>query len=316
LRTGIAVPLEEELIMGTLIQARGTRANWRIVAWTPLAVLPIAAVWISTNWPAWGQLWLMAVAIYAGFKWLTFATSKSARTASWPKSLGYLFLWTGMDAEAFFGSRAPENPLRWSEWAWSIAQLSIGFLLFVGIAPHLVDSHPIVAGWVVMTGIVSILHFGVSHLLSLIWRSFGINARHIMDKPMLARSVSDFWGRRWNLAFRDLMHRFVLRPLAPMIGVAWATVAVFVVSGLIHDAVISLTANGGWGLPTLYFMLQAGAVFVERSSLGQRIGLGHGFVGWLFAFAVIALPAGLLFHAPFIEHVVDPMVRAIPGSGL
>jgi hypothetical protein len=221
-----------------------------------------------------------------------------------------------MDAEAFFGSRAPADPARWSEWAWSVAQLMVGFWLLIGCAPQWIDSHPFVAGWVAMTGIVSVLHFGVSHLLSLVWRSFGVNARHIMDKPLLARSVSDFWGRRWNLAFRDLMHQFVLRPLAPIVGVSWATVAIFLVSGVIHDAVISFTANGGWGLPTLYFLLQAGVVFVERSSLGRWIGLGHGFVGWLFAFAVVALPAGLLFHGPFIAHVVVPMTRAIQGPGL
>jgi hypothetical protein len=302
--------------VGTLLPARGSRNGGRFIAWLPVVVLPTAAIWLSIGWPAWGRMWLMAVAIYAGFKWLTFATSQAARGATWGKTLGYLLLWTGMDAEAFFGNRADENPPRWSEWAWSIAQLSIGFLLLVGCAPALVDPHPLLAGWLALTGVVSILHFGVSHWLSLIWRSLGVSARHIMDKPVLAKSASDFWGQRWNLAFRDLMYRFVLRPLVPSVGVAWATALVFLVSGLIHDAVISFTAGGGWGLPTLYFVIQAGAVYLERSSLGRRLGLGRGFVGWLFAFAVIAGPAGLLFHRPFIEHVVVPMVRVIQGSAL
>jgi alginate O-acetyltransferase complex protein AlgI len=261
-------------------------------------------------------MWLMAVAIYAGFKWLTFAISKTARTANWGKSLGYLFSWTGMDAEQFFANTAPIEPPRWSEWVWSLAQLMIGFWLLIGDAPQLIDSHPLLAGWVAMTGIVSILHFGVSHLLSLVWRSFGVNAQHIMHKPLLARSVSEFWGKRWNLAFRDVMHGFVFRPLAPMVGLKWATAATFFASGVIHDCVISFTGRGGWGWPTLYFLIQPAAMFIERSRFGRRIGLGRGLIGWLFALAVVVGPAGLLFHGPFIEHVVVPMVRAMQDSGL
>jgi len=308
--------------VGTLIRARGTRNIWRLVAWPPLVVLPLSAVFVSIGWPAWGRMWLMAVAIYASFKWLTFATSKAARKGSLFRAIGYLFLWTGMDAEAFFNSsergRRDESSARsqWSEWVWSVGQLAVGMWLVAGLAPRLVDSHPLIAGWVAMTGVVSVLHFGVSHLLSLVWRSCGVTARHIMDKPLAARSVSEFWGKRWNLAFRDVMHGYVFRPLAPMGGVAWATVATFLVSGLIHDVVISFTGRGGWGLPTLYFMIQASAVFVERSRVGRLMGLGRGLIGWLFAIVIIAGPAGLLFHTPFIEHVVVPMVRAIEGATL
>jgi hypothetical protein len=302
--------------VGTLIRVRGTRGLWPLIGWPPVVALPLAAVFVSIGWPAWARLWLLAVGIYAGFKWLTFATSKSARTTSWGKSLGYLFFWTGMDAETFFGRRADENKPRWSEWAWSVTQLAVGFGLLIGCAPKLVDSRPLVAGWIALTGIVSILHFGVSHLLSLLWRSCGVNAQHIMHKPLLAKSVSEFWGTRWNLAFRDVMHGFVFRPLAPMVGLKWATVATFFVSGVIHDGVISFTGRGGWGWPTLYFLIQPAAMFIERSRFGRRIGLGRGWTGWLFALAVVVGPAGLLFHGPFIEDVVVPMVRAMQGAGL
>ena len=87
--------------------------------------------------------------------------------------------------------------------------------------------------------------------------------------------------------------------------------AVFVVSGLVHDLVISLPAGGGYGLPTIYFLIQGVCVMFERSRTGKRIGLRRGIPGWLFCALVVLGPVGLLFHAPFLERVIAPMLEAI-----
>jgi hypothetical protein len=297
--------------MTTIVRAKPTEIRWNLAAWLPLAVLPVAAGALTADWPAWVRMWLLAFSIYASLKWLTFAVSPAARQATLGQSAGYLLLWTGMDAEAFFGKSPRTEQPRWTEWTWATGQMAAGAWLLVRLAPRLAVSHPLVAGWVAMTGLVSVLHFGVSQLLSLGWRAAGTSAQHIMHKPVFARSLADFWGRRWNLAFRDLAHRFVFQPLIGRVGPAWAMTAVFFVSGLVHDAVISVAARAGWGLPTLYFLIQAGAALVERSRMGRRVGLGRGTVGWMFAAAVIVGPVGLLFHSPFLTHVVAPMVEAI-----
>jgi alginate O-acetyltransferase complex protein AlgI len=125
----------------------------------------------------------------------------------------------------------------------------------------------------------------------------------------MATSLTDFWSHRWNLAFRDLAHRWVFRPLVGRAGIGGATMAVFVISGLIHDVVISLSAGAGWGLPTLYFTLQGAAVLLERSRMGKAIGLNRGVPGRAFAFFVLVIPVGWLFHAAFVHHVVLPMIE-------
>ena len=81
------------------------------------------------------------------------------------------------------------------------------------------------------------------------------------------------------------------------------------VSGLVHDLIISVPARGGFGLPTLYFVLQGAGMMVEKSSCGRR----HlrGVAGRLFAIAVTALPLTLLFHASFITRVIVPFMREI-----
>jgi alginate O-acetyltransferase complex protein AlgI len=296
--------------MTTLVRKR-TAVKRGPAAWLPLAALPLGCWLLTAGWPAWARMWSLAISIFAGLKWLTFASSVAGRAATWQRSASYLLLWTGMDAKAFFTDRANVKRGGWHEWLWAVGQILAGLWLLVGVAPRFVESQPLVAGWLTMAGVVSILHFGLSRVLSLTWRAAGVDARHIMHKPLFAGSLADFWGRRWNLAFRDVAHRFVFQPLVPHVGAVGATIGVFLVSGLIHDAVISLAAGGGWGLPTLYFLIQGGAVLVERSRFGRRIGFGRGLGGRLWATAIIVAPARLLFHPPFMTRVVLPMLDAL-----
>jgi len=86
---------------------------------------------------------------------------------------------------------------------------------------------------------------------------------------------------------------------------------VFVVSGFIHDLVISLPAHGGYGLPTGYFLLQGFGVSLERSGTGRRLGLQQGFLGWLCMFVFTVGPAFWLFHPAFVSRVIVPFMKAI-----
>src|SRR5690606_20503092 len=127
-----------------------------------------------------------------------------------------------------------------------------------------------------------------------------------------ANTVSNYWGTRWNTAFRDLAQRFIFRPLLQnRFHPALATMAVFLISGLVHDLVISLPAGGGWGLPTIYFLIQGLAILLERSRFGTRWGLGDGWRGRAFAWATVLLPAPLLFHSYFLHRIILPMVQGV-----
>jgi hypothetical protein len=77
----------------------------------------------------------------------------------------------------------------------------------------------------------------------------------------------------------------------------------------VHELVISFPARGGWGGPTLYFLLQAAGLAFEKSPAGRRLGLGAGLRGRGWTLAVTALPLPLLFHAPFAERVIAPLFR-------
>jgi hypothetical protein len=95
--------------------------------------------------------------------------------------------------------------------------------------------------------------------------------------------------------------------MARRIGSAGATLSAFVVSGLIHEIVISLPAGAGYGMPTAYFLLQGTAVLIQRKIAGLRGALS----GWLFTTIVVAAPVFWLFHPPFVARVIVPFLRAI-----
>ena len=278
-----------------------------LVIWAPLAVLPVAALTLGRALPAWILMWLLAISVYGGLKWLSFADRVPAAARLSLRALGYLLLWPGMDAPTFF-KRHPHGSERPAiEWMFAFLKVVLGFLLLCFAIADL-TSTPLTAAWAGLIGLAFVLHFGLFDLLSLSWRHFGVDARPIMRSPINATSLAEFWGERWNMAFRDLAHAYVFRPLVPRIGVHGATMATFIVSGLIHDLVISVPAGGGFGQPTLYFVLQGLGLFFERTRLARRLGLGRGKIGWLYCLAVIALPVGLLFHRPFIDRVVLPML--------
>jgi len=183
--------------------------------------------------------------------------------------------------------------------------------LFFGGARFLAPVTLYGAGWIGMVALVLMLHFGMFQLLSCRWRAADVEARPLMNQPLRSVSLAEFWGRRWNTAFRDLTHRFLFRPLTRAMGVKAGIAGGFLFSGLVHDLVISVTAGGGYGGPTLFFAAQGVGILVERSGPGRTFGLARGRRGRVFVLLLVVLPAPVLFHPPFVRHVVVPFMRAL-----
>ncbi len=296
---------------GTLIKSREAAGQEFWPAAVPLALMPaIVGVWLFDA-PPWQMMWGMAVAIYLGFKWLSFATCDRRQRASRGWAVGYLLLWPGMDAKAFFDDRREVARPAIGEWLLAAVKLTAGLILIFVVAPREYPTRPFLAGWIGMVGIALALLFGLVHVASLAWRTQGVDAAPIMDWPPLATSLGDFWGKRWNLAFRDLMFRFVFRPLAGVVGTVGAVMGVFLVSGIVHDVPLSVPSRGGYGQPLLYFLIQGAGQLFERSHAGRAIGLGRGIRGRIYAALLVLGPLGLLFHAPFIYRVILPTLHAI-----
>jgi hypothetical protein len=281
------------------------------IAYLPLVLLTAAVLVVRDRMPAWACMWALAIVIYASLKWASWWRSPSRFVATGTRSLGYLLAWPGMDADAFLATDRKVLPPRASEWAWAIGKIGLGGILLWVMARHVSSQWPLLQAWVGLVGMVLLAHFGSFHLMALLWRRAGVDAVPIMDKPLVSASLSEFWGRRWNLGFRQLGHEWIFRPLHRWLGVAGAGFLVFVLSGLIHDLVISVPARGGYGLPTGYFVLQGAGVALERSRAGRLLGLRGGGRGWMFMALLTACPAFWLFHPPFLRNVVLPFMQVI-----
>ncbi|OEL23936.1 hypothetical protein BAE44_0015045 [Dichanthelium oligosanthes] len=66
--------------------------------------------------------------------------------------------------------------------------------------------------------------------------AIGMELEPQFDKPYLASSLRDFWGRRWNLMASAILRPSVYGPVRARAGRAAGVFATFVVSGLMHEA--------------------------------------------------------------------------------
>jgi len=261
--------------------AADSTSSIRPSAILPLLAFPVVAYLGRPAAPAWVFMWAMAVALYAGCKWLTFRAVANRHVAiDWRRAIGYLVAWPGMDAHAFLYEKQ-DRPTKPSsrEWTGAGVKTIVGLSLTWFVARTALPRYPLLAGWIGMSGLVFALHFGVFHLLSLVWRSAGVQAMPVMCNPLRSTSLAEFWGRRWNTAFHELAVRFAFRPLRRLTGFTAASLGVFFISGLIHELVISLPAHGGYGLPTGYFVLQGLGIVAERTQLGHTLRLAQGLRG-------------------------------------
>jgi hypothetical protein len=277
----------------------------------PLAVLLTGTFALRTLLPPWAFMWTVAFSIYAGLKWLTWWKARTHTSHQEWRSIAYLALWPGMDADSFLDANkgVPSPPML--DWFLALFKTFVGAILLWVVSQSIPEQEPLLRGWVGMLGLLLVLHFGIFQVLALVWQSLGVEAVPIMSAPLRSTSLSEFWGKRWNLGFRQLSYDLIFRPLNRKFGTGGAGFLVFVASGLIHDLVISIPARGGYGLPTLYFMLQGLGVAVERSDTGKRLGLRRGLRGWLLMAAFTAGPVFWLFHPPFVRHVMLPFMKVI-----
>jgi len=94
-----------------------------------------------------------------------------------------------------------------------------------------------------------------------------------------------------------MMQRVVGRPLGNIVGRDGGVMAVFLVSGLLHEVAITLPVMAGWGCPTLYFVFHGGLAVWERRT-GRQLGK-------VLTLILVGAPLGFLFPQVFQVEVIE-----------
>jgi alginate O-acetyltransferase complex protein AlgI len=224
--------------------------------------------------------------------------------------LAFAALWPGMRPMPFAHAGDPPLPGAAALARRGLMRLVLGLALVVAAraAWARTGSH-LLATALALPGLSFILHFGIFNLSAAAWRQAGVDVHALFRDPLRSRSLAEFWGRRWNLAFSEMTAIGVYRPLSGAVGKPSALVAAFLFSGLLHELAISLPVRAGFGLPLLYFAIHGLLMLAERAMeragrpVDRSAALGRAWTTfWLLA------PLPILFHRPFLRGVVWPIL--------
>jgi alginate O-acetyltransferase complex protein AlgI len=165
-----------------------------------------------------------------------------------------------------------------------------------------------VRGWLGVFVILATVHLGLCDVLSGTLRFAGYPVRRLFVDPLASRTLREFWSLRWNTAFVELNQVVFMPWLRAHLG-RGAYAGAFVLSGLLHELAISLPVRAGFGLPTVYFALQALATGAEHR---LRVRRWPAPLGRLWTWAWLLLPLPLLFHRAFRDALVLPLFGGSP----
>ena len=151
---------------------------------------------------------------------------------------------------------------------------------------------------IVLQGYVALVPFwllleAIGGVARICWLPTGELVPAMFHQPWRATSLSDFWGRRWNRLIGDWLAQVVYRPLHRRPRLAMG--ATFLVSGLIHELVVSLPlamvyGESVWGRLTCYFLIQyCGCLAQRRWRLAPGL---HKVLLW----STLLLPAPLILN--------------------
>ena len=179
---------------------------------------------------------------------------------------------------------------------------ALGFYTAEVLAPQFTG----VAHWVIRwAGGAAFVYCFTDTAYAVAWsayRAIGVIAPELHRAPLAARSVGEFWGRRWNRTVSTWLRLHCFNPLARR-GMARAGLALaFVTSAVLH-AYVALVPLGfamaGW--MSFYFVVQGMFVLIENAL---------GVTRWPALASRIWTVAVMTLTSPLF---VEPLMRAVEG---
>ena len=268
----------------------------RLASWLLLATVIMGADSALSEYDSISRMVGICCVLLGAMKSLVYAEWAGDQKLTLPRYCIFAFLWFGMDAASF---RTRRVGLSWKP------DVRLGLLLMlVGTLSAWLVS---VMEWrqiLIMFAPMSLgFHFGALRVLKGGLRAAGFPVRTLFPNVLEATGIGDFWSRRWNVGYSQMMQRLIGRPVEALAGANAGVMAIFIASGLLHELAITLPVRSGFGLPTLYFTLHGLLTLLEKK-WGSPIGK-------IPALLAVILPLGLLFPPAFQSEVIARCLSVI-----
>jgi alginate O-acetyltransferase complex protein AlgI len=263
----------------------------------------------------WAYVWALAFFITSKMAMLLRLDAAAWRRLSWGRLLAY-FAWLGMRPEPFLEGAPAAPALRPSLWISGLLHLAAG-ACFLWVVPRALPSATpwIVRVWIGVVGYAFVFIFALTDGWAALYRYGGVPVEKLWVNPPAARSLAEFWGQRWNRIFSGFARAMLFQPLARVIGTRTAALAVFLFSGLLHEWTWSVPVRGGYGGPTLYFLIQGLLVRVESSAPGRFL-RGRPLLGRLWTWLAVVGPLPLALHPAYLAGDVTVQLTGLGVRGL
>lgn len=262
------------------------------------------------------RMLLLISTAFSSMKVITATTSylQKAQKPAFKSWIAFTLGWAGMRIEPFTTMGHAPLSNAWPLIRFGTSRLAAGLFLIAlahGIAAAGLQQEPfiyILISLLLLVGFSLILHFGLLSISTGLWRLRGVNVHLLFKSPVQSFSLTEFWGKRWNLAFSEMTAIAVVRPIKKRYNNTAAIIAAFLFSGLLHEMALSIPVNSGYGMPLLYFAIQGVLVVLEQKlGLTGKLFIKHRFAAKAWTLFWLIVPAPLLFHSGFIHKVLWPL---------
>jgi hypothetical protein len=302
------------LLVGFVLFQIKQKPVTRIVAWVAAVIMvSLSHIFTLDEPPGYRMLAIIAL-LFASMKLIVANEfSLAGKKLTLPQWIAFALGWFGMNPAVFMRKQPQKKALGKPLLLFGLSRMALG--CFVILLAWWLCRHEVFDRWLEMgvislfmlVGVSLVLHFGILNVNSGLWNLASIGTYPLFRVPLRSESLSEFWGKRWNIAFSEMTSIAVYRPLRKKIGEQPSKYVAFGYSGLLHELAISVPVNAGYGLPTIYFVLQAIALYLETRIVFNSKTLKH---LWVLAWLLIPMP--ILFHRPFLEGIVWPLIGYTP----
>ena len=223
--------------------------------------------------------------------------------------------WYGMQPRHFFKGQATAARAPVPSVLGIVENAAFGAALLWLVPRLLPAATPLaIRFWIALVGYGFLTLFARPDIAALIFRAMGFAVERVMDCPVAAMTLGEFWGRRWNRIASGMLREVIFLPVVRWAGARVALFATFAYSGLYHEC-FSFMVGSGYGGPTLYFFLQYLGVAIENSRPGRRMRLGYPWLGRVWTWAVVVLPVGLFVNPGIVHGILVPLLvmAGVPG---